>query len=114
MLRASKVAKLTRVQAVDRRKQSCPADAWKNKKDTLGVTAVIFLNSEWRQEWAGELVFFDRKADAVACVSPKPGRLVLSPCEVNHRSGIPSRLYFGTRDSLVIMFSVTADQSQAA
>jgi Rps23 Pro-64 3,4-dihydroxylase Tpa1-like proline 4-hydroxylase len=82
-------------------------DGWPGKrKDQKGVTAVIFMNHVWKPEWAGELVFFDKKSDAVTCVLPKPFRMVLSHSDVIHRSGIPSRLCFDLRCSLVIMFLV--------
>jgi hypothetical protein len=68
----------------------------------LGATAVVFLNPEWKEEWAGELTFFDDTKDAVASVTPKPFRLVISHSNVFHRQGIPSRDFYGTRHTLVI------------
>lgn len=40
------------------------------------VTAVVYLNKEWRREWAGETVYFDGE-DIVFSVLPKFNRLVL-------------------------------------
>jgi hypothetical protein len=72
-------------------------------KSQIGLTAVIFINDKWEREWGGELTFFDKNRDAVFCVAPKPGRIVISPSASWHRSGIPSRLYYDYRMSLVVM-----------
>lgn len=82
-------------------------DTHGKKGDENRLTAVIFLNPEWKSDWGGELIFFDRTQDAVCCVSPRPGRVVISQSSVHHRAGIPSRLFFDHRLSLVIMMGVT-------
>lgn len=79
-------------------------DGNKGKTATeIGLTAVIFINDKWKEEWGGELTFFDKTKDAVFCVAPKPGRIVISPSDCWHRSGIPSRLFYDYRMSLVVM-----------
>jgi hypothetical protein len=83
------------------------ADWWDGKKrGDLGITSILFLNPVWKLEWGGELLFFDRKRDALHCVAPKPGRLALFPSSTLHRGGIPSRLFYDTRRALVVMFAV--------
>jgi hypothetical protein len=86
------------------------ADWWDGKKKRdLGVTATIFLNPVWKREWGGELLFFDKSQEAMHCVAPKPGRLLLFPSNSLHRGGVPSRLFYDTRRTLVAMFAVRAD-----
>jgi hypothetical protein len=87
------------------------ADWWDNKKkDDLGITAIMFLNPVWKREWGGELLFFDRAREALHCMAPKPGRLALFPSSSLHRGGIPSRLFYDTRRTLVVMFAVKPDK----
>lgn len=87
------------------------ADWWDGKKKgDIGITAIMFLNPVWKREWGGELLFFDAAREALHCVAPKPGRLALFPSNCLHRGGVPSRLFYGTRRALVIMFAVKPDR----
>ena len=83
------------------------ADWWEGKKESdLGITAIFFLNPVWKREWEGELLFFNNAREALHCVAPKPGRLALFPSNALHRGGVPSRLFYDTRRTLVVMFAV--------
>lgn len=83
------------------------ADWWADKKKgDVGITAIMFLNPVWKREWGGELLFFDKRREALHCVAPKPGRLALFPSNSLHRGGVPSRLFYDTRRALVVMFAV--------
>lgn len=53
------------------------------------VTFLYYANLIWRGEWGGETVFYDRNLDAVAAVTPKPGRLVMFHSNLLHRAGVP-------------------------
>jgi hypothetical protein len=87
------------------------SDWWADKKKgDLGITAIVFLNPVWKREWGGELMFFDKKREAMHCVAPKPGRLTLFPSSTLHRGGVPSRLFYDTRRALVVMFAVKASK----
>ena len=87
------------------------ADWWDDKKNSdLGITAIVFLNPVWKREWGGEVLFFNSAREALHCVAPKPGRLLLFPSSALHRGGIPSRLYYDTRRALVVMFAVKPDR----
>jgi len=87
------------------------ADWWADKKKgDLGVTAIMFINPVWKREWGGELLFFDKRREALHCVAPKPGRLTLFPSSALHRGGVPSRLFYDTRRTLVVMFAVEPDK----
>ena len=55
------------------------------------VTFLYYGNLVWNEAWGGETVFCDRAAGAGACVSPRPGRLVLFPAAIHHRAGVPAR-----------------------
>jgi hypothetical protein len=91
------------------------ADWWPGKKrGDLGITAIIFLNPAWKREWGGEILFFDKAREAVHCVAARPGRLALFPCSTLHRGGVPSRLFYEARRTLVVMFSVERDKMPPA
>ncbi|HVT18288.1 MAG TPA: 2OG-Fe(II) oxygenase [Thermoanaerobaculia bacterium] len=53
------------------------------------VTFLYYANLVWRGEWGGETVFYDQHLDAVAAVTPKPGRLVMFHSNLFHRAGVP-------------------------
>ena len=74
----------------------------------LGVTAIYYANSEWRDEWHGETLFYADGA-AVTAVAPRPGRLVLLPGDIVHRVGAPSRLFSGARYTIAFKF-ITAEK----
>jgi SM-20-related protein len=61
-------------------------------QDTPAADAITFLyyaNLVWRGRWGGETVFYDDAIDAVAAVTPKPGRLVMFHSNLFHRAGVP-------------------------
>lgn len=61
-------------------------------QDTDSPDALTFLyyaNGFWKGRWSGETVFYDHNLDAVAAVTPKPGRLVLFHSNLFHRAGVP-------------------------
>lgn len=53
------------------------------------VTFLYYANLIWKGTWGGETVFYNRKLDAVAAVTPKPGRLVMFHSNIFHRAGVP-------------------------
>jgi len=63
-------------------------------QDTLCDDCVTFLyygNLSWNGEWGGETVFYDDEMSAAACVTPRPGRIVLFNSVLHHRAGTPIR-----------------------
>lgn len=56
-----------------------------------GVTAAYYANARWSPDWGGETVFFQGKREAVVCVTPKPGRVVLFDPLLQHRGNPPLR-----------------------
>jgi Rps23 Pro-64 3,4-dihydroxylase Tpa1-like proline 4-hydroxylase len=55
------------------------------------VTFLYYGNLTWNPTWGGETIFHDDDMSAAACVSPRPGRLVLFNAALYHRAGVPSR-----------------------
>ena len=63
-----------------------------DSKSPGDFTTIFYPHLEWHPDWAGETVFFDEAAsDIVACVYPKPNRLVLFPGTVPHAARGVSR-----------------------
>ena len=52
------------------------------------LVAVCFANSEWKDEWSGDLVFFEGDHE-VARIRPMPGRVVVFDGSLVHRGGVP-------------------------
>jgi len=53
------------------------------------VTFLYYANLAWKGKWGGETIFYDGNLDAVAAVTPKPGRLVMFHSNIFHRAGVP-------------------------
>jgi SM-20-related protein len=48
-------------------------------------TTIYYPHAVWQPDWGGETIFFDRgKTDAIACVYPKPNRLVIFDGRIPH------------------------------
>lgn len=56
------------------------------------MTAVLYLNKEWKPEWAGETVFFDEEDEILQAVLPKYNRLVVFPSAMLHVARSVSRI----------------------
>lgn len=67
-----------------------------------GLTALWFLSTEWDPEWGGETMFFDASSDAMFCVSPKPGRLVVFDGAIPHAGRPPTRICYKPRYTFAI------------
>lgn len=66
------------------------------------LTALWYLCGEWNLEWGGETLFYDQSGDAVACVTPRPGRLVIFDGEIRHAGRPPNRVCYVPRYTLAI------------
>lgn len=60
--------------------------------DAGELTALWFICERWDVEWGGETLFYNRDMDAVAVVSPRPGRMVLFDGEITHCGTPPNRM----------------------
>lgn len=67
-------------------------------------TFVLFLTKNWRPEWGGETVIFDRKGDIEKAVMPRMNRLIAFPSERLHAPRPLSKLFGGLRVVLVAKF----------
>lgn len=65
-----------------------------------GLTALWYIAPEWNVEWGGETLFYDANMDAVAVVSPKPGRLVVFDGSIHHVGRPPTRVCNAPRYTL--------------
>lgn len=74
----------------------------RQERDSRDVTAILFINEEWKREWGGETIFFNDDGDAVHAVSPQPGRLILFRSAIEHRAGAPTRVCNRTRLTLAL------------
>lgn len=70
--------------------------------DQRELTALWFLSKHWEPEWGGETMFFDPTGDALFCVSPRPGRLVLFDGAIPHAGRPPSRICYKPRYTFAI------------
>jgi hypothetical protein len=68
------------------------------------ITAIYIVNSMWKTVWGGETLFYDRKDNAVACATPRPGRLLLLPSRLKHQAGIPNQSCPGSRITLAARY----------
>lgn len=67
------------------------------------LTALYFANETWQADWGGETMFY-RGDDAVACVTPRPRRLVLFDASLLHRGSPPMRNCYASRLVLAMKF----------
>jgi SM-20-related protein len=69
------------------------------------ITALLFANPKWKPEWGGELLFFDDRHDAIACVSPRPGRVAIFTGDLLHSGTPPTRVCYAPRLTFVFKFT---------
>lgn len=55
------------------------------------VTALYYVNMEWRTDWGGETIFYDDDHEAQLVVTPKAGRIVVARGAILHRGTVPTR-----------------------
>ncbi|WP_268225304.1 2OG-Fe(II) oxygenase [Sinomicrobium oceani] len=68
------------------------------------VTLLYYVNNVWSYEWGGETLFYLDK-DTHFGILPKPGRFVLFPGIIEHKSGIPSRTCKKVRYTLALKYA---------
>ncbi|MGH8114406.1 MAG: 2OG-Fe(II) oxygenase [Rhodanobacteraceae bacterium] len=69
-----------------------------------GVTALWYVAPKWDVEWGGETMLYDRNRDAVACVTPRPGRLAIFDGTILHAGRPPNRICYAPRYTLAFKF----------
>lgn len=76
-------------------------------------TTIIYLNKEWKPEWAGETVFFDHTGDIYHSVLPRNGRMVLFDGRIPHAARSLSRCSSVLRQTLIFKSYYKPDKSEA-
>lgn len=66
------------------------------------ITALLYLNPEWKIEWYGETMFYSRETPEILSFLPAPGRVLMFDGRAYHRVGIPSRDCPHSRATLVL------------
>jgi hypothetical protein len=66
------------------------------------LTALWYFCERWDTEWGGETMFYDESGDAVACVSPRPGRLAIFDGAIRHAGRPPNRICYAPRYTFAI------------
>lgn len=61
-----------------------------SSESTEQFTAIICANSEWRDNWSGEMLFYDESHECVA-VRHRPGRLILFGSGIKYVAHPPSQ-----------------------
>lgn len=69
-----------------------------------GVTALWYVAPKWDVEWSGETILYDRHRDAIACVTPRPGRLAIFDASILHAGRPPNRICYAPRYTLTFKF----------
>ena len=74
----------------------------KDSTRTGELTTIVYMNTEWKKEWAGETVFFDEAGEIVKAVLPRYGRVVTFPSEMEHCARSVARACPVLRVTLVV------------
>ena len=70
--------------------------------DPSSFTSIYYLNLDWKPDWGGETVFFNRtQTDGIAAVYPKPNRLFVFSGTVPHAARGVSRICPALRTTLM-------------
>jgi len=70
------------------------------------VSCLVYLNDEWRDEWAATTNFFDPPTGQVVEVSPWPGRIIVMDQDVVHSVTPPSELAPSGRPRYSLVFKL--------
>lgn len=74
-------------------------------------TLIYYAMPEWKKEWEGETVFFDKEGDLITAVAPRPNRAVLFDSRIAHAGRAPGRACPALR--VVVAFKLEAAASMA-
>lgn len=64
----------------------------RDSKYEVDMTVLYYVNPNYDFEWGGETIFYNDECDAIQCVTPKTGRVVIFPGNVLH-SARPFAMY---------------------
>jgi len=72
-----------------------------------GLSLLYYVNTQWKEEWAGETLFFSENLSEVLFTSVyKPGRVILFDGSIPHTIRGPSRIAPGYRFTLAIFYKL--------
>ena len=74
----------------------------RDSKFSTDETCIIYVEKDWKAEWAGETVFFNDDEDVVKAVLPRYGRMTIFPGNVKHAGRGVSRICPTIRRVLVL------------
>jgi len=63
------------------------------------------VNVDWREEWAGETIFYDESNEIIFCSPYKPGRMIVFDGTIPHTIRPQSIISPNYRFSLTIRFT---------
>lgn len=73
-----------------------------------GLTALWYIAPEWNPEWGGETLFYSTELDAMAAVTPRPGRLAIFDGNIPHVGRPPNRICYAPRYTLAFKLEPAA------
>jgi len=74
----------------------------RDSKFATNQTCIIYVEKDWKPEWAGETVFFDEDEDVIKAILPRYGRFTIFPGNVKHVGRGVSRICPTIRRVLVL------------
>ncbi|MEO7826279.1 MAG: hypothetical protein ABIR60_03990 [Allosphingosinicella sp.] len=82
--------------------------------DGDGWTALLFANSEWREDWGGEFIAYAGADTPFAyAIAPRPGGMLIFDGLIHHRGGVPSKFCHLPRITLAIKFERDGDSGSS-
>jgi Rps23 Pro-64 3,4-dihydroxylase Tpa1-like proline 4-hydroxylase len=74
----------------------------RDSKFATDETCIIYVEKDWKAEWAGETVFLDDDDDVIKAVLPRYGRFTIFPGNIKHVGRGVSRVCPTIRRVLVL------------
>lgn len=74
--------------------------------DAKELTSLWFIQDEWKYEWGGETIFYNKDKDAEVVVTPKPGRLVIFDGAIEHAGNAPHKICTKPRYTFALKYEL--------
>ncbi len=69
------------------------------------ASVLVFGNSDWIEDYGGEIIFYDASNESELAILPLPGRIIIFNATLKHRAGLPSRNSNAVRISLSLRYA---------